>query len=212
MKKKILILSAAMLAVVVGAALLQSCSSESMYEEPTYGYYTEEEINVIKAMAEVYEVDVEVESDYNGKKLTMEEIEKDLIAFSNLPGEYELLPNKDSTEYYFVKKELLNRTVTRSVELDNSGSFVVAGSELPFGLTVSWRFASKNGENDYISVSTSAPYYIQGGGTSELTRTFLSLNHTYSFYHTGIRCGRYNIAGTYYAKDQRQDFRITKVE
>lgn len=211
MKRKFLILSAT-LAVIVCAALLQSCNSESVYEEPAYGYYTVEEINVIKAMAEVYGVDVEIDTEYYGEKLTLEEIEKDLMKFSNLPGEYELVPNKDSTEYYFVKKEVLNRTMTRSAELENIGNFVIANGELPFGLTVSWRFATKKGEKDYVSVSVASPLYIQGGGSGELTRSFISLNHTYSFYRGGTRYGRYNIAGTYYAEGQRKDFKITKVQ
>ncbi len=211
MKRKFLILSAT-LAVIVCAALLQSCNSESVYEEPAYGYYTVEEINVIKAMAEVYGVDVEIDTEYYGEKLTLEEIEKDLMKFSNLPGEYELVPNKDSTEYYFVKKEVLSRTMTRSAELENIGNFVIANGELPFGLTVSWRFATKKGEKDYVSVSVASPLYIQGGGSGELTRSFIRLNHTYSFYRGGTRYGRYNIAGTYYAEGQRKDFKITKVQ
>lgn len=211
MKKKILILSAAMLAVVVGAALLQSCSSDSAYEEPAYGYYTEEEINVIKAMAEIYEVDVEVDPAYNGKKLTLEEIEKDLIAFSNLPGEYELVPNKDSTEFHFVKKESLNRSVTRSVELANTGEFVLYKSDMPFGITVSWQFASKKGQEDVVTCRASYPFRIQGGGGHTLCRDYLSLSHTYTFYHLNTSYGRYNISGIYYP-DGRQEFRILKVQ
>lgn len=210
MKRSFFILSA-MLTLVIGAALLQSCSSESVYEEPLYGCYTEEEIEVIETMAELYGVSVEIDDKYNGQKLTLKEIENDLMIFSNLPGEYELAPNEDSTEFHFSKKELLTRLVTRTAEFPNTGEFVLYEGDMPFALYVSWQFATKKSEEDVVLVRAPYPYIIQGGGSHVLSREHLRLSYTHTYYHRGINYGRFNVSGIYYPSG-KQEFRILKVQ
>ena len=142
MKKKILILSAAMLAVVVGAALLQSCSSESAYEEPAYGYYTEEEINVVKAMAEAYGLSFELNEDYYGPKKTLHEFENEMIGLSALTGEYEMIPQRNRNgELTFTsqrKDEVVSRSVTRYIESDGKFSDVEDCDQFEISVTVKW--------------------------------------------------------------------------
>ena len=213
MKRKFLVLSVTML-TVCGAALLQSCSSEFEYYDTTseYGYYTEEEIELMEEVAQCYNLDVEIKSDYYGKKLTMEEFTRDLTLFACFPGEYTLVPNIDSTEYSFVKKEGMKRTAARCTEarLPNNGSTTLSDNTLPFPVTLSWHFGSTSDKN-VVLFRADDQYQLIGGGTSELTRAYVNVNHTYSFYNGGIRYGRYNIAGTYYAYG-RQEFKIIKVQ
>ena len=60
MKRKFLIWSA-LLTVVFSAALLQSCSADDdSYTTEEYGYYTAEEIDAIKSLAAMYDLDVEI--------------------------------------------------------------------------------------------------------------------------------------------------------
>ncbi len=214
MKRKFLILSAALLAVC-GAALLQSCSSEYEYYDETeeYGYYTEEEIEQMVEVAKCYGLDVEIDPDYYGKKLTMAEYTKDLTLFANLPGEYSLVPNNDSTEFYFVRKEnakSTRRILTRSAEsgLASSGNFDFSEG-LPCTVNISWYSSRKNGY--VVSVTATPPYRLHGGGTSYFCSQYLSLNHTYSIYNENIRYGRYNIAGSYYPNGKK-DFKVVQVQ
>ena len=95
-KRKFLILSAALL-TVCGAALLQSCSSEYEYYEPTseYGYYTEEEIAAIKALGEMYGLSIDFNEDYNGIKYSLRDIEDEMIGLASLLGKYEMVHEKD---------------------------------------------------------------------------------------------------------------------
>lgn len=211
MKKSFLVLSA-LLTLVVSGICLQSCSSE--YDEYTteeYGCYTEKEISSMKAIAEQYGMSVEIDENYYGKKSSLREFERNLIGIANLPGEYRLIPNNDSTAFRFVKKESLPRSShgLSEILLPNSGSFNISSHDLPTTLTVSWVFATKKNPEG-VTVTVSDPYYVQGGGNHTLDRRFLNLDHTYSFYSGGVRLGRYNIAGTYYT-DKPSDFKIIKI-
>lgn len=126
MKRKFLILSATLLAVC-SAALLQSCSSEYEYYDATeeYGYYTEEEITAIEAMAEKYGISIKIDRNYYGEKQTLEEIELELMELATVKGEYEIVPQKDSEGnilYTSRRTERNNRTLTRAAEGSWSGS------------------------------------------------------------------------------------------
>ena len=70
MRKSILVLSA-LLTLVVSGFCLQSCSS--VYDEYTteeYGYYTEEEIAKIRQLIEMYDLNITLDTDYYGEKLS----------------------------------------------------------------------------------------------------------------------------------------------
>lgn len=126
MKRKFLIMSAVLL-TICGAALLQSCSSEYEYYDATeeYGYYTEEEIEAIEAMAEKYGISIEIDRNYYGEKQTLEEIELELMELATIRGEYEIVPQKDSEGniiYTSRKTERNSRTLTRAAEGSWSGS------------------------------------------------------------------------------------------
>lgn len=119
MKKSILVLSA-LLTLVASGICLQSCSSE--YEEYTteeYGYYTEEEIAEIKALAEKYGLNVELRFDNCGLKRSIEEFEYRFQVLSSLKGDYEMIPVKQidgNVSLVSNKKISSYRTSTRSVE------------------------------------------------------------------------------------------------
>ncbi len=118
MKKSILVLSA-LLTLVVSGICLQSCSSE--YDEYTteeYGYYTEEEIAAIEAMAEKYGVNIDIDKDYFGMKCTLNDIEREMKDLSGLMGNYEMTVQKNSNDLisYVSRKKDYNHSLTRSVE------------------------------------------------------------------------------------------------
>ena len=127
MKRKFLVLSA-VLQVICGIALLQSCSSEfEHYSTEEYGYYTEDEITAIEAMAEKYGVSMTIDRNYYGIKQSLQEIENEIIEFKTIEGEYEIVPLKDENgtiTYTSKRKEELNsRIITRSSETGSwSGS------------------------------------------------------------------------------------------
>lgn len=116
----------ALLTLVVSGICLQSCSSE--YDEYTteeYGYYTEEEIDAIKAMAEKYELSIEIDENYYGVKQTLEEIEKEMQNCAALLGEYEMTPAKHGKG--FTSKKIVSenaRLTTRLPRRSNSYGFV----------------------------------------------------------------------------------------
>lgn len=215
MKKSILVLSA-LLTLVVSGICLQSCSSE--YEEYTaeeYGYYTEEEIDNMMILAQKYDIDVEIDENYCGKKLSIKEFEEILIGFINLPGDYELVQEGNSEIFYFKKKyNETNRTITRSTEarLPETGQTIITSTTAPCAFYLSWRLASKNRPAE-ATISVPDPYYLLGGdgviGNSAFTDYSISIFQTYTVCCQGAS-GRYNISGTYYANG-RKDFKITQV-
>lgn len=97
MKKKVLILSA-LLAVVLGAVSLQSCSSDDNYTTEEYGYYTEEEIDAIMALAKMYDLDIEISFNNYGKKKPLSDFEAKFQAMSQLKGRYEMIPINNGNE------------------------------------------------------------------------------------------------------------------
>lgn len=144
MKRKFLILSAALL-TVCGAALLQSCSSEYEYYDTTseYGYYTEEEIAAIEAMAEMYGLSLELNESYYGPKKSLQEHEEEMIGLSSLLGEYELVPvkNEDSQIVYKTqKRETTNsRISTRAIESNGKWSDSQKYKEFSISVEISWK-------------------------------------------------------------------------
>lgn len=143
MRKNFLILSV-MLATAVGAVFLQSCSSEyEYYATEGYGYYTEEEIAAIEAMAEMYGLSIDFNEDYNGVKHSLRDIENEMIGLTSLLGEYEMVHEKDTegkTICVSRKKELGNRTVTRAVEGKGewTGSRESSCYNFSASVTISW--------------------------------------------------------------------------
>lgn len=124
MKRKFLILSAALLAVV-GAAVLQSCSSEYEYYEPTseYGYYTEEEIEYINNIAKQMNVNVEANPEYYGQKPSIAEIEAEIRGLASLIGTHKITSSSnDSTSLTTTRGDAdLSRTKSRSLEAQAEG-------------------------------------------------------------------------------------------
>lgn len=143
MKRKFLILSAALLAVC-GAALLQSCSSEYEYYDATeeYGYYTEEEIAAIEAMAEMYGLSFEINKDYYGSKKSLYKHEEEMICLSSLLGEYELVPIKTDESrivYKTKRREMINsRISTRAIESNGKWSGTLDNDEFSISVEISW--------------------------------------------------------------------------
>ena len=97
MKKKVLILSA-LLTVMLGAVSLQSCSSDDNYTTEEYGYYTEEEIDAIMALAKMYDLDIEISFNNYGKKKPLSDFEAKFQAMSQLKGRYEMIPINNGNE------------------------------------------------------------------------------------------------------------------
>lgn len=147
MKKSILVLSA-MLTLVVSGICLQSCSSE--YDEYTteeYGYYTEEEIDAIMALAEKYGVNIDVDKDYYGEKLSLDKFENEFKSLQTIVGEYEMVPIKDGRgRITFIsrkKGEDLERSSTRASEKGSWSGRNNNYSEHCVSVTVSWDLSKK---------------------------------------------------------------------
>lgn len=143
MKRKFLILSAAVL-TVCGAALLQSCSSEYEYYDATeeYGYYTEEEIATIEAMAKMYGLSIEFNKDYYGPKKSLYKHEEEMIGLSSLLGEYELVPIKTDESrivYKTKRREMINsRISTRAIESNGKWSGTQDKDDFSISVEISW--------------------------------------------------------------------------
>lgn len=143
MKKSIFVLSA-LLTLVVSGICLQSCSSE--YDEYTteeYGCYTEEEINAIKAMAEKYNLTIDISEGYYGPKKNIKEHEKEMIAISSILGEYNMIPqkNENGDVVYTSKKACESaRAMARSIEGEGrwSGSEKAEPYDFTLTVTICW--------------------------------------------------------------------------
>lgn len=147
MKKKFLVLSA-MLTLVVSGVCLQSCSSEfDSYTTEEYGYYTEEEINAIEALAEKYGVNIDVDKDYYGEKLSLDKFENEFKSLQTIVGEYEMTPIKDGegkTTFIGRKKgEDLERSLTRASEKGSWSGKNKNYSRYDVSVTVSWDLSKK---------------------------------------------------------------------
>ena len=142
MKKKFLVLSA-MLTLVVSGICLQSCSSEfDSYTTEEYGYYTEEEINAIEALAEQYGLCMEINKDYCGVKLSLLDIEKDIKNMASILGTHEMkLASKDdyTTTMSSQTDDCFPRQTTRYVEGDGSWSGSESRDGMDVIVTISWQ-------------------------------------------------------------------------
>lgn len=216
MKKSILMLSA-LLTLVVSGFCLQGCSSEfDDYATEEYGYYTEEEIAEIMALAKKYDTVVEIDRSYCGKKSTLKEFEERLIGFMNLPGDYELVKENNSEKRYLKKKQNeYNRLKTRAVEarLEQAGRTSITSAVLPCEFYLSWRLATHR-EPAVAYLRVEAPYYLYGNTdvvyNAIISDYSISINETCTVHCEGVSYGRYNISGVYYATGE-QDFRVIKV-
>ena len=165
MKRKFLVLSVTML-TVCGAALLQSCSSEFEYYDETeeYGYYTEEEIAAIEAMAKMYGLDLEINKNYYGTKKSLIEHENEMIGLSALLGEHKLILQKNENgEILYAsqkKDEDIYRTTTRFIEGKGSWSGEKSGTPYDFKIkvTIKWE-----GDGTERGVNTSGNVSITKG-------------------------------------------------
>lgn len=212
MKRKFLILSAALLAVC-GAVLLQSCSSEYEYYDATeeYGYYTEEEIAAIKALGDMYNLNLIVDKNYYGLKNSLTEMERSIIEVLNFEGEYEFanLNYDDENRAHYatmMKKETdHNRVKTRSSEssLPIQGSvYGIGGDSTPCKLSISWRYNTKRGNVVYYT--TEYPYCLSLEGYSTIedysakfTNSSISIKNTIYFYRKGVYISSFLIHGVY---------------
>ncbi|MBQ7967669.1 MAG: hypothetical protein IJ290_07135 [Bacteroidaceae bacterium] len=142
MKKSILVLSA-LLTLVVSGVCLQSCSSE--YDEYTteeYGYYTEEEIAAMKAIAEDNGVELEFDRNYYGEKLTMNEFEEELVCLLAMEGDYEIVPikNEKRTIQFMSRKKasIIKRNSTRVAETWGKTNY---STKYEVSVNVKWDFS-----------------------------------------------------------------------
>ena len=141
MRKNFLILSA-LLTVVLGTVSLQSCSSDDSYATEEYGYYTEEENNLVRAMAEKYGLSVELNEGYCGAKRSLAEIEEEMKGLSSLLGKHELklVKKEDGKLVYSTVKDdsHIARTATRTIEGSGFSSGSCEAGDLTITVSVSW--------------------------------------------------------------------------
>ena len=164
MKRKILIWSAG-LTIVFGAALLQSCSSDAdTFATEEYGYYTEEEINAIMALAKKYGLNIELNEDYYGPKQNLSDFENEMIGLSSLLGEHELIQrdNGNGRVAYSSRKkgEDIPRSVTRFIEGEGSWSDSKSPTPLDFKINVKIKW---KGDGTATGVQTSGEVKITKG-------------------------------------------------
>lgn len=141
MKKSILVLSA-LLTLVVSGICLQSCSSE--YDEYTteeYGYYTEEEIAEIMALAEKYDLNYKFDPNYYGKKYPLAVFEKEIKEFASIKGEYvvfEQTDTKSGTVVFKKKDSYIPRT--RATTYEQKGKWTGQNSidTYEVSVTIEW--------------------------------------------------------------------------
>lgn len=219
MKKSILVLSA-LLTLVVSGICLQSCSSE--YDEYTtekYGYYTEEEIAEMKAIADKYNATINVDENYCGRKASLEEFEEAIIRIVNLPGDYQLSESESGEGYSLMKKTAdINRAKARVAELASQGT-VTVGTIYPrrpyetCTIYLSWSL-SPGSDTGTVSLSIDAPFVLYGNArsvmTSEVTPFYVSIHENISIYYYGTSCGRYCVSGTHRAQGG-SSFSITAI-
>ena len=215
MKKSFLVLSALLTLFVCGFCL-QSCTSE--YDEYTteeYGSYTEEEVREMKAIAMQYGMSIEFEEDYYGKKSSLQEFERNLISFINLPGDYELVEEGNNNYSLSKKTNDISRSKARSeAVLPQSGQITIGPGDAPCQFNISWTLGTPKHPGS-ISVTVASPYYLVGGdnvnGNYSLSTFCVAVFQTYVVCREGIAYGRYNISGAYYANGI-DTFKITLVE
>lgn len=179
MKKSILVLSA-LLTLVVSGICLQSCSSE--YDEYTteeYGYYTEEENALVRALAEKYGLYVEINEEYYGHKCSMAKIEEEMQALASLIGKQEIkLAKRESDKFiYTICKESISpaRSATRAIE----GQGKWSGSEISGDYTISVEIKwSGNGTLEKQTAS----------GTASISRTNNNSSTSDDYSAGGLTC------------------------
>ena len=168
MKKKFLVLSA-MLTLVVSGVCLQSCSSEfDSYTTEEYGYYTEEEINAIEALAEQYDIIIEINEGYWGVKRTLDDIEQEFRSVAALAGEYEFFQEKG-----VLKTRKKGTTVVRTMTRSSEGSHSFHNDEGDYRITVdiSWQTSDSDYQSGTATGSASIEKRMEPGilGTSTLS-------------------------------------------
>ena len=160
MKRKFLIWSA-VLTVVFGAALLQSCSAdEDTFATEEYGYYTEAENEMVRALAEKYGLCVEINEEYYGSKRSIAEIEEEMKALSSLLGKHELkLVKKENDKLFYTTASdasCPSRVATRTIEGSGISHGTCTIDEFIVSVSVTWR---GNGKDDpSISGTASISY------------------------------------------------------
>ena len=182
MKKKVLILSALM-AVVFGAVSLQSCSSDENYTTTEeYGFYTEEENELVRAMAKKYGLNVELNEGYYGKKRSLAEIEEEMKGLSSLLGkhELELAKKEDGKMVYAIAKDdsHIARTTTRTVE--GPGSWSDSKQDGNFSISVEIKWDGNGIDQQTVtgkaSISYKYPSSYDYSGGSDLQCSFAGDN------------------------------------
>lgn len=219
MKKSILMLSA-LLALVVSGFCLQGCSSEyDDYATEEYGYYTEEEIAEMKAIAEKYNTTINVDENYCGRKASLEEFEWAIIQLINLPGEYQLVESEDSEGFCLAKKSNdINRAKTRVAELGTYGNIAIATiyPRQPYKkctVYLSWTLPLGSNKGT-ASLSVDPPFQIGGNNLSMInavvTPYYVSVHENISISYYGTYCGRYSVSGIHRAAGESK-FTITEI-
>lgn len=219
MKKSFLVLSA-LLTLVVSGICLQSCSSEyEEYSTEEYGFYTEEEITEMKAIAEKYNTDINVDENYFGRKASLVEFENAVIQFLNFSGDYQLVESIDNDGYCLLKKSSdLSRTKARIAELPRNGQITVGTiyPRRPYNtctIYLSWTLPSDPHEGS-LTLSASSPFQLYGNNLSVISGTvtpyYVSIHENITISYYGINCGRYCVSGTHHAAGESK-FTITEV-
>ncbi len=226
MKKSILVLSA-LLTLVVSGICLQSCSSE--YDEYTteeYGYYTEEEIDAIKALGEKYGVDINIDGNTYEVKRTLAEFEEEILEIRSLFGEYEILQdqeNGDSSIFIAKKKEpVMSRTTTRASESflkKEEGYWSFSGSHnssennktYSFSLSINWRESTHPIYPGYSVGSINVSTRTGGTYTGTLRTSLGACGSTVISFSGGVLIGSYTLGisqGMLYINGKRGSFVI----
>ena len=204
MKRNFLILSA-LLTVVFGAALLQSCSADDdSYTTEEYGYYTAEEIDAIKALGEKYGISVTIDETTYEIKKTLEEFEEDIKMHASMLGEYELVPAEGGLDGEFIARKKgvdIARSTTRAAESGSWGHSFTHNS-YNLSITINWKYPSNIHElgvaSGELKATRNALYYygslncsMGSQGTDTVTFSGSIILGIYRYYLTQ---GRFSIS------------------
>lgn len=171
MKRKFLIWSA-VLTVVFSAAVLQSCSADDdTFATEEYGYYTEAENEMVRALAEKYGLCVEINEEYYGSKRSIVEIEEEMKALSSLLGEHKLeLSKKEDDKLVFTEDKgntHIARISTRAIEEPGTWSDFKKEDSFTITVSISW-----NGDGTLEGQSASGDVSILYTSTDPSESTF----------------------------------------
>ncbi len=170
MKKTIIFVSAVVL-ILTGIALVQSCNND--YMDGMSGY-TKQEKNELKALAKKYSLDFDVLDYYQNANIPFEDAKSDILLLASIPGDYELVQSEDGG--------VVSKKKSAKIRLKNSDE---AGSWSDYGypgsgfndrvtLTLEWDFSTPN----YIVRINGS---VEGKGTWQVTDFLYNVSGAYPY-------------------------------